>query len=316
MGIVGVSAHGPSEEAGATTGGAMPPSSQTIRRIIGAAALIAAAACSGSSPTQPPPVNIAPSASPPASPTPSPAPSASPTPGTASCSLGKGDIDAHCARTSARLLPDVDAAIDRVVRARPQLFNVQEEISAGSYRVLDGRAYLDAVVRELAAAGFCAQLLGDQLQVKNTQDYSEEYDIITSSGFVRRGAGSYVKFCSPAAFPLTVEDVLYRVHVLPVGLECADGRTGLPTLDKREIPVGCTMIITATPKDKNLNDVDPRLHGPDIKWDVPVGDFRIKLEDFHEQPFNMKVIGREAGEFAVCAEVAKVAGCMTGTITP
>jgi hypothetical protein len=125
-----------------------------------------------------------------------------------------------------------------------------------------------------------------------------------------------VKFCSPAAFPLTVEDVLHRVHVLPVGIECADARIAIPSLDKREIPAGCMMIITATPKDKNLADVDPRLHGPDIKWDVPVGDFRIKVEDYHGVAFNKKVIGLEPGEFGICAEVAKVAGCMNATVTP
>jgi hypothetical protein len=232
------------------------------------------------------------------------------------CALGKGVFDARCSRGSAQLIAQVDAAIDRVVKARPQLFNLQEEISPGAYRVVNVPGYLEAVVGELSSGGFCAGLLGDQLQVKNSQDFSEEFDIITSTGFIRRGAGSFVKSCTPAAFPLTVEDVLYRVHVLPVGLECPETRVTMPSLDKREIPVGCTMVVTATPKDKNLNDVDPRLHGPDIKWDFPTGDFRLKVEDFHEQPFNLKLIGREAGEFAVCAEVAKVAGCLLGTVVP
>lgn len=287
----------------------------SFHRMLGLFALAAAAACSGSSstPTQPP-VNVAPPASP--TPTPSASPTTAPPAGATSCAIGKGDIDARCARTSARLLGEVEAAIDRLVRAQPQLFDLREEISPGGYRVLDVPSYLQGVVRELVAAGFCAQLLGEQLQVKNTQDFSEEYDIITATGFVRRGAGAYVKFCSPAAFPLTVEDVLYRVHVLPVGLECPDGRVEVPSLDKREIPIGCTMVITATPKDKNLNDVDPRLHGPDIKWDVPLGDFRIKVEDYHGVPFNMKVIGLEPGEFGICAEVANVTGCMNATVTP
>jgi hypothetical protein len=294
----------------------MPSKPKLLRRGAILCALVTAAACSGSSPTQPPPINVQPSATPSPSPTPTPTPTATPPVTGATCALGKGTFDARCSRGGAQLLSEVNAAIDRVVRARPQLFNLQEEISPGSYRVLDVPAYLQAVIGELSSGGFCAGLLGDQLQVKNTQDFSEEYDIITSTGFVRRGAGSFVKSCTPAAFPLTVEDVLYRVHVLPVGLECPDTRATVPSLDKREIPVGCTMIVTATPKDKNLNDVDPRLHGDDIKWDMPTGDFRIKIEDFHTQPFNLKLIGREAGEFAICAEVAKVAGCMLGNVTP
>lgn len=282
----------------------------TFRRALIAAAL-AAAACSGS-PTGP--VGVTPTPS--VSPSPSPSPSASPTPSAASCALGKGDVDARCARAAPRLLPDVEAAIDRVVRAHPQLFDTREELAPGAYRVLRAPDYLEAVARELAAAGFCAQPLGDQLQVKNTQDFSEEYDIITANGFIRRGAGSYVKFCSPASFPLTVEDVLKSVHVLPVSLLCAEAREPLPALDRRQIPLGCTMVITATPKDKNLDDVDPRLHGPDIKWDVPVGESRIRVEEFPGVPFNKKVVGLEPGAFGICAEVQKVVGCLNGTVSP
>src|SRR5262245_5288821 len=163
MGTLGDSWTGPGDEAWGGTGGAMPSKQKTLRRCLVVGALLAAAACSGSSPTQPPPISVQPSASPSTSPT----PGTSPTPpvGT-TCALGKGDVDAHCARTSARLLPDVDAAIDRVVKAHPQYFNTQEEIAPGAYRVLDARAYLDAVVKELGAAGFCSALLGDQLQVK------------------------------------------------------------------------------------------------------------------------------------------------------
>lgn len=280
-------------------------------RILSAAVLAAAVACSGGSPTQPP-IGTPPPATLPTPPITTP--TTPPVTG-ATCSIGKGDIDAHCARTTPRLLGAVDAAIDRVVKAKPSLFNLQEELSPGSYRVLDTHAYVLAVVEQLIAAGNCAQVFGDQIQVKDSQEFSEEYDVITSSGFVRRGAGSYVKLCSPAAFPLTLEDVLNRVFIFPVGVECPDKRD-LPALDQKQIPLGCFMIVTATPKDKNLNDVDPRLHGDAIAWTFPEGDFRIKVEDYHEQPFNKKVIGTEAGAFTICAEVAKMVGCMQGTVIP
>jgi hypothetical protein len=287
-----------------------------LSRILCVPLLASAIACSGGSPTQPPAVTPPPVTTP-TPPTTIAPPTTMPTlPVTgATCAIGKGDIDTRCLRTAPGLLTAVDAAIDRVVRDRPSLFNLQEELAPGAYRVLDAHAYVQAVVDQLAAAGMCAAVLGDQIQVKDSQESSEEYDIITSSGFIRRGGGSFVKQCSPAAFPLTVEDVLYRVHILPVGIECPD-RRDLPKLDLKQIPLGCFMIVTATPKDKNLNDVDPRLHGPEIKWDFPIGDFRIKVEDYHDQPFNKKVIATEAGEFAICAEVAKVAGCMNGFVIP
>jgi hypothetical protein len=288
-----------------------------FRRTALVAALVAAAACSGSnSPTQPPvntpPTTLTPT---PVPPTPLPA-TPQPSPSAASCAIGKGDIDARCARSAPRLLQEVEAAIDRVVRDKPQLFNLREEISPGAYRVLDPHAYLEAVVGELAAAGFCAQLFGEQVQVKNSQDFSEEYDVVTSSGFIRRGAGAYVEFCSPAAFPLLAEDVIYRVHIFPVGIECTDNRTTVPALEQREVPVGCSLIVTATPKDKNLVDVDPRLHGTDIKWDVPIGDFRIKLQHYHGVDFNKIVVGVEPGDFAICAEVKSVAGCLNAKVIP
>jgi hypothetical protein len=291
------------------------------RRCFRPMALVAAlaAACSGAkSPTQPPintpPTTLAPV--PPPTTLPSTPPTTLPGPSASSCSIGKGDVDARCARSAPRLLGDVEAAIDRVVREQPQLFNLREEISPGGYRVLDKPAYLQAVAAQLAAAGFCAQLLDEELQVKNSQDFSEEYDVVTASGFIRRGAGAYVQFCSPAAFPLLAEDVIHRVHIFPVGIECTDTRTSIPTLDRRELPVGCLLIVTATPKDKNLVDVDPRLHGPDIKWDMPVGDFRIKVEDYPGVAFNKRITGLEPGDFAICAEVKSVAGCLNAKVIP
>jgi len=288
--------------------------SAALRRSLAVAGLAGAIACSGGgSPTQPPLGSPTPRPTPTPEATPSASPSPSPSPSAASCSLGKGDIDARCTRGAPQLLGAVDAAIDRVIRSRPALFNLQEELAPGAYRVLDAHAYVEAVVQDLAGSGMCAQVFGDQVQVKNGQEFSEEYDVITSTGFVRRGAGSFVKSCTPAAFPLTLEDVLNRVFIFPVGLECADGRP-LPPLDLKQIPLGCFMIVTATPKDKNLNDVDPRLHGDAIAWTMPAGDFRIKVEDYHEQPFNKKLIGTDEGEFTICAEVAKMVGCMDGRV--
>jgi hypothetical protein len=49
----------------------------------------------------------------------------------------------------------VEAAIDRLVRERPELFNLQEEAgeNTGQYRVLAADEYLDGVIANLRAAG-------------------------------------------------------------------------------------------------------------------------------------------------------------------
>ena len=123
-----------------------------------------------------------------------------------SCPIGKGNPDAACAKGSPQLLAAVESAIDRLVRERPELFNLQEESVAGTgqYRVLDKEAYLEGVIANLRAAGMCAgrSLDLERVQVKSTNAASEEFDIWTSSGFVRRGGAAYRQTCTPAAFPL------------------------------------------------------------------------------------------------------------------
>jgi hypothetical protein len=45
--------------------------------------------------------------------------------------------------------------------------------------------------------------------VKVSNDFSEAYDVLTSTGYIRRGKGALVDSCSPASFPIdrTVGDV-------------------------------------------------------------------------------------------------------------
>jgi hypothetical protein len=40
----------------------------------------------------------------------------------------------------------------------------------------------------------------EEIGVKNSNDYSEQYDILLASGHMRRGLGSYRGVCRPAIF--------------------------------------------------------------------------------------------------------------------
>jgi hypothetical protein len=86
----------------------------------------------------------------------------------------------------------MDTAIDLIVRNRPELFNTQEEAGAntGQYRVLDRATYVDGVIANLRAAGLCAERAIDRerVLVKSGNASSEEWDILSSSGFIRRGS--------------------------------------------------------------------------------------------------------------------------------
>jgi hypothetical protein len=152
---------------------------------------------------------------PPASvvPTAAPAPPTSGSPGAASCPLGDGSPSADCGKVTSRLLNAVVNAMDQLVKQRPDVFDTTEEAGAGPrpYKVLDNEAYLNGLVANLSAEGYCAQRDPDdytyeRIQVKNENGFSETFDVLTGSGFMRR-AGSYFETCTPAAFPVDRGDL-------------------------------------------------------------------------------------------------------------
>jgi hypothetical protein len=106
------------------------------------------------------------------------------------------------------LLADVDAAIEQVAREKPGVLDVNDQAipGTGQYRVLNPKAFIDGVVANLQAMGNCAQSDWDfpleVIQAKDSSDFSEDFDLVTSKGFVRRGIGSYRQTCTPAAFPV------------------------------------------------------------------------------------------------------------------
>ncbi len=61
-------------------------------------------------------------------------------------------------------------------------------------------AYYAAVVDVLSKQGFCARFDGEEMVVKRTNDFSEQYKINLSDKWVRMGEGIYRGACYPAAF--------------------------------------------------------------------------------------------------------------------
>ena len=97
-----------------------------------------------------------PSTSSPAPAPPAPAPSGGPVSQT--CRIGVGSATAACAKQSSRLTDPVIAAMDQLLRQKPQLFDKSDANPPGSdnYRVLDKDAYLDGMIANLQAAA-CAR---------------------------------------------------------------------------------------------------------------------------------------------------------------
>jgi hypothetical protein len=272
--------------------------------------------CGGSSAVTSPPATVPPATVPPATPTPD-------DPAASSCPLGRGVVDAPCGKAAPRLLASIEKAIDALVQRRPELFNKQEEAGANTrqYRVLDRDAYLNGVVDELRAAGHCAERSLDleRVLVKNTNSFSEEWDILTASGFIRRGSRAYQSTCTPAVFPVDPADYIAYVRTHLWGYECLSGITP-PTPSERRIPIGCDGRVTATPKLRNGRDVPPRIHGPDVRWMHLEGHDVVRLDvdpRFPDNPFDKVLItSGKIGSFHVCATVQGKTGCLRGQTIP
>jgi hypothetical protein len=132
------------------------------------------------------------------SPTATPRPGASPTPaatpspsGGGSCSLASMPDGSPCAGETPSFLVQVEAAQAEVRRNRPDLFD--------GNRVRSEDAYVQEVARVLRTRGLCASQGGpkDEVAVKSTNQWNDQYDIVLGSGEVWT---SYQVTCRPARF--------------------------------------------------------------------------------------------------------------------
>jgi hypothetical protein len=215
-----------------------------------------------------------------------------------------------CARHAPTFLSDVEGAIDLLAAQKPAVF---DQTDPGGWRVLDVPSYYAGVVDNLRAAGLCANYDGAEVQVKKTNELSEQYDILVADGFVRRGAGSYRLSCAPANFPVDPEDVIHSLRVAFFGFRCAEGRTP-PNNGLGLLPVDCTGFVTATPKNKDNKDVPESIHGPTIDWFLREGAEVVRVEDVPLSAFNKNVFGVRKGHFTLCAVVKGVEGCLYGEV--
>lgn len=141
-------------------------------------------ACGGSTPAAP----VVP-----ATPTP-PAPTPPPPVGFV-CPLPPSSNPAdYCPKLPAKLNAYMNTAIDQVLVKRPELFNFNDMLG-GNPKVLDRQRYHEAVKLELEAQGVCTKIEVEEMAIKITNDYNEQWNIWTSSGYVMR---KIVTTCIPA----------------------------------------------------------------------------------------------------------------------
>ena len=132
-------------------------------------------------------------------PTPAP-PEPSPTP-PVGCGLPPGiGSGTGCVRELPAFAFDVNHAIAKAQNEHPEWFDFNQHQGGLSYRVLDRDAYIAEVVANLKLRGLCALYDGVEVAVKNSNRFNEQYNVHTSQGFVRWGAGAYISTCRPAWF--------------------------------------------------------------------------------------------------------------------
>jgi hypothetical protein len=163
-----------------------------------------------SSPVAPVPIVVVPIAipTPEAAPAPNPAPGptpapAPPPPAAQGCPLPPGNGSGeNCPYQSPSFLSEVEAALDAVVRENPHWFDLNDTRGGcgNCYRVVKPDEYVNRVAELVTQNGICGFYDGEELAVKSSNAFNDQYDIYTSDGYIRRQFGSYRSTCYPAWF--------------------------------------------------------------------------------------------------------------------
>ena len=161
---------------------------------------VALASCGGSSS----PAHQTPVPTPAATPTPAPTPALKALSVIPACALpASRPASPDCQKPAARIGGAVDAAIDRAMAVRPELFDFKDV--NGGPRILDYTAYMTAVVAALGEAGFCGKVDAEgEIGVKTSNSFNEQWIIASRAGWNPPSGNwvirKYVGSCSPATF--------------------------------------------------------------------------------------------------------------------
>jgi hypothetical protein len=112
------------------------------------------------------------------------------------CGLPRGAGNGTgCPRESPTFQRELEIAIDRVIEEHPDWFDLRRPRATGLYPVRNVPDYVEAVVDNLRKQGLCALNDGEEIAIKNSNAFNDQFDIITADAFIRR---SYRTTCYPA----------------------------------------------------------------------------------------------------------------------
>ena len=172
----------------------MIPRSQALAAVLVVSVPVLFSTCGGgdSQPTTPlvttPPVTVPPTT----------LASSDPFPGATSCSrMGLGSSTSNCRKEAPTFQNEMQAAIDELVAEKPEIF---EHTDAGLHVRSTGQFYV-GIIEKLDRKGLCAGFDGEEVGVKNSNAFNDQYHLLTSRFIVNQNANSYEVTCYPAAFP-------------------------------------------------------------------------------------------------------------------
>lgn len=115
------------------------------------------------------------------------------------CSKGTGTGEGdQCKDAPSCYVTRVQKAVNDTVAAHPDWFDT----SGGCPKILALDAFLDDVVARLAAQGFCVvrdpNAPGEEISMKKDNAFTENFDIVASTGCARSGTAIYTGYCAPA----------------------------------------------------------------------------------------------------------------------
>jgi hypothetical protein len=134
---------------------------------------------------------------------PAPTPSPAATPRVMGCGLPPGGgSGADCPQQAPSFMSEVEQAIDLAIHEHPEMINTRRARGcANCYQVLDTHNFPEEVARNLEKRGYCTAYDGEELAVKNSNRFNDQYDILLAEGYLRRETtGAYRVTCYPAWF--------------------------------------------------------------------------------------------------------------------
>jgi hypothetical protein len=120
---------------------------------------------------------------------------------TAGCPLGPSQEIVCDDRAQPYFYPQVEAAIHKLLTEQKQLFDFTDLKGGDNWpRVVNKDGYTQGIAQILSTQGLCSRFDGREMQVKNTNDFNEQYAVFYSETWVRLGTGIFRGSCYPSSF--------------------------------------------------------------------------------------------------------------------